>query len=385
MNDRIMIVEDEDTLRESLCRVFEREGYEVAAVSTAENALERFGEEAFDLVITDIILPGITGIELIKRMREAAPDQSCIVMTAYASLETAVETLRVGAYDYIVKPIIHEEIKQTVRNALKMRALQEENALLKGEAADSYGVERIVGDHPEIAAIRKGLKSLGENRAPVLVEGEVGTGKRLVSKVIHHSGFPARFPLHEIDCRRLSSVEQEKLLFGAPPGAAHDASGGMLQKAEKGTVCVNGIEALSRENQKRLLDVLVERQIRFPSGAGAVKVEALVLAGTEKDLGSLAAAGAFEEGLFRKLESSRIRLPPLRNRGGDLELLTDLFVGRYSECFDKQVKGPTPDVRRMLRAYSWPGNVLELRNVLERAVLLCSNDWLQPADFPPLS
>ncbi len=254
MAERILIVEDEDTLRESLCRVFEREGYEVAEVSNAEAALEHFDEAAFDLVITDIILPGISGIELIKRIKEAAPDQAAIVMTAYASMETAVETLRAGAYDYIVKPIIHEEIKQTVRNALRLRALQLENEMLKEEAADQYDTNRIIGNHPEMEAIRERLKKVADTQSPVLIRGELGTGKKLIARAIQLSGRRPRFPFLEVHCTSLTSEQEEEALFRPK---------GILHRAQNGTLYLNRVESLSENCQRRFLGILEDGQLRF--------------------------------------------------------------------------------------------------------------------------
>lgn len=387
MSEKILIVEDEDTLRESLCRVFEREGYEVVAVNSAEPALELFDEGSFDLVITDIILPGITGIELIKRMREAAPEQPAIVMTAYASLETAVETLRAGAYDYIVKPIIHEEMKQTVRNALRVRALQEENVLLKEQVADEYDTKHIIGSHPDILDVKERLKKIAEARSPILITGEVGTGKKLIARAIHQAGFQTQRPFFELHCEALSPPEQEDALFGSlyrspSPGSPKGQS--VFRKARNGSVYLNRVEALSPESQKRLLHMLEERQVSRPEGV-SLPLDALLIAGSDKDIESSVAEGRFLEELYQRLKVIRVHLPPLRDRKVDIEPLTRFFLDRYRYSLGNPVKDLAPDTRQMLEGYSWPGNVLELRNLLERAVLLTKNEHLQPADFPPLS
>lgn len=375
MSERILIVEDEDTLRESLCRVFEREGYEVAQVSSAEAALEHLDEVAFDLVITDVILPGISGIELIKRIKEAAPDQAAIVMTAYASMETAVETLRAGAYDYIVKPIIHEEIKQTVRNALRLRALQLENEMLKAEAADRYDTNRIIGNHPEMEALRNRLKKVADALSPVLIRGELGTGKKLIARAIQLSGRRPRFPFLEVHCTSLTS-EQEEELF-RPKGTLH--------RILKGTLYLNRVESLSEPCQRRLLTILEDGQLRFAGESGSQKFDALVISGTDKDLERLVSEGRFLEPLYQRLFVVKIALPPLRERGNDLEALANFFLARYSRTFSKDVRGLSDEAKQRLKSYSWPGNVLELRNVLERAVLMTKSDRLTAKDFPPLS
>ncbi len=376
MAERILIVEDEDTLRESLCRVFEREGYEVAQVSSAEAAMEHFDEVAFDLVITDIILPGISGIELIKRIKEAAPDQAAIVMTAYASMETAVETLRAGAYDYIVKPIIHEEIKQTVRNALRLRALQLENEMLKAEAADHYDTNRIIGNHPEMEAIRERLKKVSDAQSPVLIRGELGTGKKLIARAIQLSSRRPRFPFLEVHCTSLTSEEKEEELF-RPKGTLH--------RVQNGTLYLNRVESLSEKCQRRFLGILEDGQLRFAGSGNSHKFDALVISGAEKDLEGLVSEGKFLEPLYQRLFVVKIALPPLRERGNDLEALADFFLARYSRTFSKDVRGLSDEAKQRLKSYSWPGNVLELRNVLERAVLMTKNEHLMVEDFPPLS
>lgn len=389
MAEKILIVEDEDTLRESLTRVFEREGYEVVPVSSAEPAMELFEESSFDLILTDIILPGMTGIELVKRVKEAAPEQPCIVMTAYASLETAVETLRAGAYDYIVKPIIHEEIKQTVRNALKLRALQEENARLREEVAGYYDTQHLIGVHPAIVAVLERIRKVAEARSPVLIIGEVGTGKKLVARMIHEAGSRIGLPFMEVHCEALSSSEQEETLFGGrgnpgPGGEAH--ARGVFEKARGGTVYLNRVEALDPHVQQRLLSTLSDGRIRRSAGeAITAPLEALIVSGTERDLGPAVANGRFLDPLYQRLRIAELNLPPLRERGGDIEGLTDFFLARYNRAFGKAVKGLAPEAWMRLKPYDWPGNVLELRNLLERAVLLTRSDWLQTADFPPLS
>ncbi|RJR17540.1 MAG: sigma-54-dependent Fis family transcriptional regulator [Desulfobacteraceae bacterium] len=375
MSERILIVEDEDTLRESLCRVFEREGYETASVSNAEAALELFDEGTFDLVITDIILPGISGIELVRRIREASPDQSAVVMTAYASLETAVETLRAGAYDYIVKPIIHEEIKQTVRNALRLRTLQLENELLKKESADQYEITRLVGTHPEISALRERLRRLADSLSPVLLKGEIGTGKKLVARAIHTGGRRPRFPFIEFHCAHYSPEEQEKELF---------SSKGLLKRIRNGTIYFNRVEGLGENCQRRLLSVMEERQLRLGANETALRFDALVISSTEGDPEVLVSEGRLLQRLYERLSTFRINLPPLRERINDIEDLCEFFVSRYSRAFSKNVSGTSSEALELLRTHTWPGNVLELRNVLERAVLMTKNTNLIPEDFPAL-
>ena len=343
MDERILIIEDEDTLRESLSRVFTREGYQVVAVNSAEPALELFEEGSFDLILTDIILPGITGIELLKRVKEAAPEQVVIIMTAYASLETAVETLRSGAYDYIVKPIIHEEIKQIVKNALKVRALQKENVLLKKQMGGSYDLSRIIGQHPEILQIIARVKKIVETRSNVLFIGEVGTGKRLIARAIHFSSPRADKAFMPVNLRAIPAGRWEEELFGRVkdtfPGSSL-ITRGLLEEANGGTVYLNGVELLSPDLQLKLLRVLEDQEVRPVGGAQGIKIDLLVISSSNLDLGDLVRAGQFREDLYQRLKVVTLKIPPLRDRKEDLELLARFFMRRYAKRIRQDHQGP---------------------------------------------
>jgi DNA-binding NtrC family response regulator len=383
MDERILIIEDEDTLRESLTRVFTREGYQVVAVNSAEPALELFEEGSFDLMLTDIILPGITGIELLKRVKEAAPEQVVIIMTAYASLETAVETLRSGAYDYIVKPIIHEEIKQIVKNALKVRALQKENVLLKKQMGGSYDLSRIIGQHPGILQIVARVKKIVETRSNVLFIGEVGTGKRLIARAIHFSSPRADKAFMPINLRAIPVGLWEAELFGRLkdtfPGSTL-VTRGLLEEANGGTVYLNGVELL----QLKLLHVLEDQEVRPVGGAQGIKIDLLVISSSNQDLADLVNAGRFREDLYQRLKVVTLKIPPLRDRKEDLELLSRFFIQRYAKIFGKTIKDIDPEALEEFRNYDWPGNVRELRTILERAVLIASGEVILPIHLPTL-
>jgi DNA-binding NtrC family response regulator len=373
MPERLLIVEDEETLRESLCRVFEREGYEVAAVGGAEAALNLFTGDSFDLVITDIILPGITGIELIKRIKELDTNQPSIVMTAYASLETAVETLRAGAYDYIVKPIIHEELKQTVRNALNMRALEEENLLLKRQMGGPFDMTRVIGEHPDMARVKEWASQAAGARDPVLIAGELGTGKRLIARAIHDSGTRPSSPFLEKNCAELHPDSQVEALFGRTRG--------VFQSAKGGTVYLKRVETLSLDVQDMLFEVLMERSVSFPDGGKPLRMDALVLVGTVGDPETLSSGGKLHQSLYGILKETALHMPPLRTRGGDIDRLADFFLGEFGRKFGKSVGALSPEVLQRFHAYHWPGNVLELRNLMERAVLFTRSERLEMSDF----
>jgi len=281
MKDKILIIEDEATLRDSLKRVFQRDGYQVEAVESAEPALELFEENNYDLILTDIILPGITGIEFLKRVREGNPDQLVIIMTAFASLETAVETLRAWAYDYIVKPIIHEELKQIVKNALKQKSLQKENLLLKKQMGGTYDLSRIIGQTPEIQTIITRLKKIVEARSPVLFIGEIGTGKKLIARAIHFNSPRADRPFIPVNCQTPSREQLETSLFGKPRSpfiTTFEAPKGLLEEANGGTVYLENVDRLPPELQLKLLRVIEEQEIRPEGSTQGMKVDLLVIA-----------------------------------------------------------------------------------------------------------
>jgi DNA-binding NtrC family response regulator len=387
MDERILIIEDEDTLRESLTRVFTREGYQVVSVNSAEPALELFEEGSFDLILTDIILPGITGIELLKRVKEAAPDQVVIIMTAYASLETAVETLRSGAYDYIVKPIIHEEIKQIVKNALKVRALQKENVLLKKQMGGSYDLSRIIGQHPEILQIIARIKKIVETRSNVLFVGEVGTGKRLIARAIHFSSPRADKTFLPVNLRAIPAGLWEAELFGRVKDTFAGSSlvtRGLLEEANGGTVYLNGVELLSPDLQLKLLHVLEDQEVRPVGGSQGIKIDLLVISSSNLDLGDLVQAGRFREDLYQRLKVVTLKIPALRERKEDLELLARFFMRRYAREFGKTIQDLDPQALEQFRGYDWPGNVRELRAIMERAALITGEEVLGPRHFPTL-
>jgi two-component system response regulator AtoC len=386
MNERLLIVEDEDTLRESLKRVFQREGYQVEAVMGAEPALELFEESSFDLIISDIILPGITGIELLKRVKDIHPEQIVIIVTAYASLETAVETLRAGAFDYIVKPIIHEEIKQIVKNALRQKILQKENLLLKKQLGGPYDLSRVIGDSPEIQKIVGRIKKIAEARSPVLFQGELGTGKRLIARAIHFASHRADRTFIAINLRSLPQDQVERELFGPVSGTA-SAQGeeGVIQQAAGGTIYLDAIEELPPALQLKLLKIIEDQEVRTPGGSRtAPSLDLLFMAGTTQDLEGLVKAGKFREELYHRFKVITIKIPPLRERKEDLEGLVYLFIQNYARKFGKKVFDLDPEVRQLFLSYEWPGNGRELRNVIERAVMIAKGETIQMGHIPTL-
>jgi two-component system, NtrC family, response regulator AtoC len=379
MNEKILIVEDEETLRESLARVFMREGYQVVGTHEAESAMALLQDGTFDLILTDIVLPGSSGIELLKWIKDTAPDQMVIIMTAYASLETAVETLRSGAYDYVVKPIIHEEIKQIVRNALKVRALHKENILLQKQLTGYYDLSRIIAQSPEMLQIIARTKALPEPGNAVLIIGEVGTGKRLLARSIHFSGVRAERPFVTINLRAIPAELQETKLFGKarePLSGFNRITRGLLEEANGGTVYLSGIELLPLQLQDKLGRALADWEFQPPGRAEMLKIDLTIIASTDRELDELVSAGRFHGDLYQRLQAVTFRLPPLRDRKEDLAELTQFFLRYYAGEFGKNISSVEPEVLTEFLAYHWPGNVRELRSIIERAALLASGNTI---------
>lgn len=388
MNEKILIVEDEETLRDSLARVFAREGFQVVVSDGAESAMALLQDGSFDLILTDVILPGSSGIELLKWIKDTAPDQMVIIMTAYASLETAVETLRAGAYDYVVKPIIHEEIKQIVRNALKVRALHKENILLQKQLTGSYDLSRIIGQSPEIVEIVARAKSLPEPGNAVLIVGELGTGKRLLARSVHFSGARADKPFVAVNLRALSPDLLETKIFGKarePLSGYNRITRGLLEEANGGTVYFSGIDLLPPPLQDKLYRTLSDGGFQPPGRNERLQIDVTFIASTDRELVDLAQAGQFHGALYAHLQAVTFRIPPLRQRKEDLEALSRFFLQHYAAEFGKNHLSLEPGILQDFAAYHWPGNIRELRAIIERAALLATGDTIGRSLLPVLT
>lgn len=388
MHERLLIVEDEETLCESLKRVLSREGYVVDVAYSAESALEIFDGGFYDVIITDIILPGITGIELLKRIKEQIPGQIVIITTAYASLETAVEALRTGAYDYVVKPVMHEEIKQIVKNALTQGALQEENNRLRRQIERHYDLTMIVGESPAMKRIMDEVNAIAESGSTVLITGEIGTGKELIARAIHLKSNRAEKPFIPVNLRAIPGDHLESKLFGYVKGAfagATTSRRGLLEEASGGTVFFREIEYLNEELQVRLLRVLEDQEVRPVGGTRGIKIDLRVISATRTDLESMGSVGKFRKDLFARIKGRSILLPPLRERKEDIEPLARHFVRKYSHDLFKTVKSIDGKALELFVSYGWPGNVRELQNIIERAILLSEDGVITAEHLPQLS
>lgn len=385
MSKEILIVEDEKTLRESLQRLFVREGYLVESAESGERALAMAEDHFFDIVISDIILPGIDGIEMMTRIREQQQDAVFIVMTAYASLETSVKALRVGAYDYIMKPIIHEEIKQVVGNALKQRQLEREYTLLKRRVDDECDFSSIIGGNGSLADIIAEVRKVADSRSSVLLLGETGTGKELFARVIHNSSSRGSMPFVPINCSAIPDPLLESELFGYVKGAftgAVSSKAGLLDEADGGTVFLDEIGDMPPALQAKLLRVFEEQEVRPLGTTKSRKIDVRFITATNQDLGEAIAAGRFREDLYYRINIINLKLPPLRERRVDVAPLALHYLEKYAAEYGRPAKEITDEALRILTAYRWPGNIRELQNVLERAVLIAEEKKINAEHLP---
>lgn len=385
MAEKLLIVEDEQTLSDSLRRVLSREGYVVETAHDAETALNLLGEGAYDIMITDIILPGISGIELLKRIREMNSELNVIVMTAFASLETAVEALRAGAYDYIIKPVIHEEIRRLVRNALNERALRVENALLKKQIERHYDFGNIIGSSPPVTALITEVQKIADSMSNILLLGETGTGKELFARSIHYNSSRSGRHFIPINCSAIPDTLLESELFGYIKGAftgANATKRGLFEEADGGSIFLDEIGELSLQLQAKLLRVIDDREIRPLGGVQSKKVDVRIISATNKNLLKAVQDGSFRDDLYYRINVITMNIPPLRNHKSDIPALAAHFLERYARELGKPVPRLDEAVKDLLVDYHWPGNVRELQNIIERAVLLCDREFITEAHLP---
>jgi two-component system, NtrC family, response regulator HydG len=381
---KLLIVDDELSVRDSLGKWFREEGYEVTTVENASDALTRLAEQRWDAALVDIKMHGTDGIELQRRMHEVDPELIVIIMTGYASVETAVAALKNGAYDYVTKPLDPDEIAHLVKNALAHKHIAQENVLLREAVAEVARPSELIGQSGAMRKIFDAIETVGPTEATVLVTGESGTGKELVARAIHQAS-PRRFhPLVVIHCGALTETLLESELFGHEKGAftgAQYRKKGKFEIAEGGTVFLDEIGDITLKTQTDLLRVLQEREITRVGGNQIIKVDFRCIAATNKDLEKLIEEGKFRPDLFYRLNVFRIELPPLRDRREDIPPLVDHFVRKFSLAMNKRINRVSPAAMNQLQQQSWLGNVRELENAVERAMVVGQEPELHEQDF----
>jgi two-component system response regulator HydG len=382
---RILIVDDEPSVRDSLSRWFRDDGYEVGVAEGANDALTRLAERRWDLALLDIRMRGTDGIELQRRMKEVDPDLIVIIMTGYASVDTAVTALKQGAYDYITKPLDPDDVAHLVQNALSHRRSKEENLRMK-EVIENHVVHpmQIIGQSAAMKKVFDAIETVAPTDATVLITGESGTGKELVARAIH-AGSPRRYhPMVAIHCGALTETLLESELFGHEKGAftgAQYRKKGKFEVAEGGTVFLDEIGDISLKTQTDLLRVLQEKEIVRVGGHQAMHVDFRCVAATNKSLEDLIREGKFRPDLYYRLNVFHIVLPPLRERREDIPMLVDHFVRKYAMQMNRKISRVSPAAMNAVQQHDWPGNVRELENAVERAMVVAREPELLPDDF----
>jgi DNA-binding NtrC family response regulator len=384
---RVLIVDDESLIRWSLASRLRDDGYDIVeAASVAEATAEI--DRGTDLVLLDYTLPDGDGLAVLRHVRDVDPDSIVLMLTATKSVETVVEAMKLGAADYLTKPFDLDDVSLRVSRALETTRLRRELRVLREVLARPFGIDSIIGESEPIQRVKALVRKIASSPgSTVLITGESGTGKDLVAKVIHYASSRAARPFLNITCSALPDTLLESELFGHERGAFTDArqqKRGLLEQADEGTVFLDEIGEMAPQLQAKLLRFLEEKAFRRVGGTGDIRVDVRVIAATNRNLEEHVKAGKFRDDLYYRLNVLRIEIPPLRDRAGDVRLLTQYFVDTYRREFKKSVLGLSRAADDVLSAYPWPGNVRELRNLVERAVLLSEGDRLEPADFDSL-
>ncbi|HKO57597.1 MAG TPA: sigma-54 dependent transcriptional regulator [Thermoanaerobaculia bacterium] len=382
---RILIVDDEEVLRDVLEVVLRRENFDVVLAASGEEALSVLDTEEVDLVILDIMLPGISGIDTLRAIRIANPTVPVIVITAFSSIDGAIEAMKHGAFHYIPKPFKNEEVVLTVNKALEQRRLSNENERLKAELSDKFSYANIIGKSEIMRKVFDLVRLAAPSRSNILIVGESGTGKELVAKAIHHASPRARNAFVTVNSGSLPPELLESSLFGHMKGAFTGAIAtkrGLFEVADGGSIFLDEIGNINLETQAKLLRVIQEKEFMRLGSVDTVKVDVRIIAATNADLQKLMRDSSFREDLFYRLNVITITLPPLRRRREDIPLLVSHFLDKYAEENRRKVREVTPDAMRILMDHSWPGNVRELENAIERAVVLCTGDRITPELLP---
>ena len=381
----ILIVDDELSVRDSLLHWFRKDGFRVAIAANATLALQALEQASYDIVLLDIKMPGMDGMELQARIHATDPKIVVIMMTAYASVDTAVRALKQGAFDYVTKPIDPDELSHLVGRALKAQKLEDENAQLRETIAELSSGDFIVGESPAMQNVMALIGQVAQTHATVMIRGESGTGKELVARTIHANSARKFFPIVPVNCGALPDTLLESELFGHEKGAFTGAQfrrKGRLEMADNGTLFLDEIGTVSPKMQVDLLRVFETNEVMRLGGSRPVKLDFRVICATHEDLEKAVADGRFRHDLYYRINVFVIRLPALRERREDIPVLARHFVGKLAKQMDKRGCEISPEAMQKVLSYAWPGNVRELANAIERAMVVCRNNVIAPDDLP---
>ncbi|MBI4516580.1 MAG: sigma-54-dependent Fis family transcriptional regulator [Deltaproteobacteria bacterium] len=381
----ILIVEDEAPIRESLAEVLRADGHQVTCATDGVAAMAALDTQEFDLVLSDVRMPGADGLAVLKHAREVTPQAPVLMMTAYATLDTAVEALRRGAHDYLAKPLVFEDVQHKIRFLLRNRLMAWENTLLRAEVQRQWNPETLVSESPAMQAVVATVRGLAAGAGPVLITGERGAGKESIARAVHYFSRRRNSVFLSLHCAGVPEHELDGQLFGQRRGAipgAGDSREGWLQRARGGTVFLNGLAVLPPRLQDKLLRVVEANEVIPVGGQSAVGIDVRIIAASNHDLQRAVEAGRFRADLYARVKSDTIEVPPLRERREDIPALAAHFVRLYSHEFRRHVQGIDATALQHLLRLPWPGNVRQLANVIEHAVLVGGGEWIMLRDLP---
>lgn len=385
MKPKILVVDDERSHRQMIEAVLSAEGYEIAQADNGQAAIDAIVEKFYDLVIMDIRMPELGGIEALKKIKTISPVIPIIIMTAYASVGTAVDALKSGASDYLTKPLDIEELKILVAKTLRIHQLEEENIYLKERLNDRFDFSSIIGQSPAMNKLFETMALVAPSEATVLIVGESGTGKELIANAIHQNSPRKNRPFIKVNCAALPETLLESELFGHEKGSFTGAIAhkqGRFQLAHKSSIFLDEIAEMAPATQAKILRVLQEREFESLGGTQTIKVDTRVVAATNKNLEAEIGAGRFREDLYYRLNVVTLDVPSMRERREDIPNLADFFLKQYAAKNRRLIQGFTPRATDLLMRYDWPGNVRELENIIERAVIMSRGEVITPMEFP---
>jgi len=380
----VLIVDDEVGARESL-RMILKNDYGVSLAKNAEEAFLQIREHSPDIILLDIILPDLDGLKVLEKIKQSEPDVIVIMITATKTVKTAVEAMKLGAYDYVTKPFDIDELRLIISRALSTQALEKEVKYLRGEVDKNFAFGNMIGKSKGMEDIFKMVKQIADSRSTALIMGESGTGKELISRAIHYHSNRKNRPFVTINCAAIPETLIESELFGHEKGAftnAIERKLGRFEVAHEGTLFLDEIGELSLTTQAKILRFLEEKEFNRVGGSKTIKVDVRLIAATNKDLTQLLKKGSFREDLFYRINVVPIIIPPLRERKEDIPLLLDHFIQKFNEENNKNVRGVSKEALELIMGYEWPGNVRELENLVERVIALTSNEYIQAHELP---
>ena len=383
--ERILIIDDSEDVCAHLAEYLRAEDYEVETSTDGAASISLLESNFYDIVLTDLKMPGVDGMEILRYLKEHAPESICIILTGYGTIKNSVEAIKLGAFDYLTKPVKLDEILITVQRALEHRDLKRENVNLRNQLKKKYQFENIIGDNEKIQKIFETIEKVADTDSTILILGESGTGKELIAKAIHYNSYRREGPFVPVNCAAIPSELLESELFGHEKGAFTNAIRtriGRFELANGGTLFLDEIGDMSPNLQSKLLRVLQERQFDRVGGIKTIKIDIRVIAATHQNLKKTVEEGKFREDLYYRLNVIPIEVPPLRKRVSDMPLLIHHFINQFNKSKNRQIQDLEPEALKRLMQYHWPGNVRELENVIERVVILSNKEIITVEDLP---